>query len=77
MSRIAERIVNLYSFGNRTWVTRLLLLLPALALMGIVYLGGLLIFGRYSFDIYENGKLIRGWDWGRIVRFCLIPTIGS
>ncbi|OMF01547.1 ABC transporter permease [Paenibacillus amylolyticus] len=73
MNRIAERIVNLYSFGNRTWVTRLLLLLPALALMGIVYLGGLLIFGRYSFDMYENGKLIRGWDWGAYRAFLSDP----
>lgn len=73
MNRIAERIVNLYSFGNRTWVTRLLLLLPALALMGIVYLGGLLIFGRYSFDMYENGKLIRGWDLGAYRAFLSDP----
>ncbi|WKL02289.1 hypothetical protein Q0F98_39690 [Paenibacillus amylolyticus] len=73
MNRIMKRIVNLYSFGNRTWLTRLMLLLPALALMGIVYLGRLLIFGRYSFDMYENGKLIRGWDLGAYRAFLSDP----
>ncbi|MEK5237323.1 ABC transporter permease [Paenibacillus sp. FSL L8-0470] len=62
MMKAAGKLAGLFSPGNRTWAAQLLLLLPALALMGIVYLGGLLIFGRYSFDLYENGRLIRDWN---------------
>ncbi|MGG4129116.1 ABC transporter permease [Paenibacillus illinoisensis] len=73
MSRITDKVVDVYSSGNRKWTTQLLLLLPALLLMGIVYLGGLLIFGRYSFDIYDNGKLVRGWDWSTYRAFLTDP----
>lgn len=62
MMKAAGKLAGLFSPGNRAWAAQLLLLLPALALMGIVYLGGLLIFGRYSFDLYENGRLIRDWN---------------
>ncbi|WP_338539775.1 ABC transporter permease [Paenibacillus tundrae] len=73
MKRVTERVVNLYSSQHRHWMTQFLLLVPALALMGVVYLGSLLIFGRYSFDIYENGKLIRGWDWASYRAFLTDP----
>ncbi|GGG85601.1 ABC transporter permease [Paenibacillus radicis (ex Gao et al. 2016)] len=62
MMRAASRIVGLFTYGNRPWAAQLLLLLPAIALMGVVYLGGLLIFGRYSFDLYDNGSLVRDWN---------------
>lgn len=62
MMRATGKLIGLFSHRNRTWAAQLLLLLPALVLMGVVYLGGLLIFGRYSFDLYENGRLIRDWN---------------
>lgn len=62
MSGKSSRYIELLSSRNHSWITQLLLLLPSLLLMGIVYLGGLLIFGRYSFDLYENGTLARAWS---------------
>ncbi|MBY0009664.1 ABC transporter permease [Paenibacillus typhae] len=62
MMRTGGKLTGLFAPGNCSWLTQLLLLLPALSLMGVVYLGGLLIFGRYSFDLYENGRMVRDWN---------------
>jgi putative spermidine/putrescine transport system permease protein len=63
MNRKPSQLVELISSRHHTWIAQLMLLLPSLLLMGIVYLGGLLIFGRYSFDLYKDGSLMRAWSF--------------
>lgn len=73
MIKASGRLVNLLSPGHRSWFTPLLLLLPALLLMGVVYLGGMLIFGRYSFDAFEKGSLVSAWQWDSYRAFITDP----
>ncbi|MEK8127175.1 ABC transporter permease [Paenibacillus filicis] len=62
MTKVSARVVNWFAPGRSSWLTPLLLLLPALLLMGIIYLSGLLIFGRYSFDSFTGGTLKTAWQ---------------
>jgi putative spermidine/putrescine transport system permease protein len=62
MTKAPSRLSN-PSQGQSSWRMRLLLLLPALLLMGIIYLAGMLIFSRFSFDAYEQGTIVSAWQW--------------
>ncbi|MFE4710234.1 ABC transporter permease [Paenibacillus sp. NPDC056722] len=61
MTKASSRPVKRPSQGQSSWLMRLLLLLPALLLMGIIYLAGMLIFSRFSFDAFEQGTIVSAW----------------
>ncbi|MFC3747696.1 ABC transporter permease [Paenibacillus sp. GCM10012306] len=62
MTKASSRSVKSVSQGQSSWLMRLLLLLPALLLMAIIYLAGMLIFSRFSFDAFEQGTIVSAWQ---------------
>ncbi|MCM3699606.1 ABC transporter permease [Paenibacillus macerans] len=69
MKAAANRRHRRWSPPDRSWGTALLLLLPSLLLMGIIYIGSLLIFGRYSFDSFAGGHLAPAFQWDAYAAF--------
>lgn len=77
MKQGVDRVLSWLTPKHSSWITPLLLLIPSLLLMGIVFIGSLLIFGRYSFDAFENGRLVPAFQWDAYVAFLADPYYWS
>lgn len=77
MKHRVDRVLSWLTPKHSSWITPLLLLVPSLLLMGIVFIGSLLIFGRYSFDAFENGRLMPAFKWDAYIAFLADPYYWS
>lgn len=77
MKHRVDRVLSWLTPKHSSWITPLLLLVPSLLLMGIVFIGSLLIFGRYSFDAFENGRLMPAFQWDAYIAFLADPYYWS
>lgn len=75
MSQDSSKFIPKSRFARNqsSWLLRILLLLPALLLMGIIYLAGMLIFSRFSFDAFQGGKIVTAWQWENYKAFLSDP----